>query len=138
MKKFEVGERVVHVKDSSLEKWNEYEDDTTRGVVKKIHESGKLLIKWDDAWRNKEHTEAMPDELISEVEANKILAKLEVEYEVWASPIRKKVEESAKLLAEAGKLAAKQKRDLAEMHDLVAPLLGAMDEMGWRTSSLSC
>lgn len=139
MKTFKVGDRVVHVKDSSLEEWNADDyDDTIRGVVKGIHKSGKLLIEWDLSWRNKEHAEAMPDELISEAEANKILSKLEAEYKAWADPIKEKVEQAAKLLREAGKMASKQKKELIEMHDLVYPLLGTMDGLGWSTSSLSC
>ena len=138
MKTFAVGDRVVSREYSDLDAYNEFEDDIIRGVVKKIHESGKLLIKWDCSWHNKEHAEAMPEDLISEEEANEILAKLEAEYKVWADPIQEKMEEAGKLLREAGKLAAKQKRDLSEMHELVAPLISAMDSIGWSTSSLSC
>ena len=132
MKTFAVGDRVVSREYSDLDAYNEYEEDALRGVVKKIHESGKLLIKWDDFWHNKEHAEAMPEDLISETEANEILAKLEAEYKVWADPIQEKMEEAGKLLREAGKLlreagklAAKQKRDLSEMHEFVAPLISA-------------
>jgi hypothetical protein len=78
------------------------------------------------------------DELITEVEADKILSKLEREYEVWAGPIRKKDGKAAKLLQEVGELADEQNRELIEMHDVVGPLIHAMDELGWRTSSLSC
>jgi hypothetical protein len=138
MKKFEVGQRVVWVSRSSLKEWNEYEDDTTRGAVKSIDEDGKLSVKWDDSWVTPNPGKHDASELISEVEANKILSKLEKEFEAWAGPIREKMEETAKCLKEAGKLAAKQKKDLAEMHELTSPLISAMDDIGWRTSSLSC
>jgi hypothetical protein len=138
MKTFEVGTRVVLVEASNLDTYNVDEDDTTRGVVKSIDEAGKLLVKWDDSWRKPNPEKVLADALITEAEADQILSKLEEEYEVWAAPIRAKIEESAKLLKEAGKLADKQNQDLAELHDLVGPLISAMRSVGWRTSSLSC
>lgn len=138
-KTFEVGARVVLVERSNLDTHNEYEDDdTTRGVVKSVDAEGKLTCKWDNSWITPNPSKHTASELMAEAEANKILEKLEAEYEVWAGPIRKKIEESAKLLAEAGELAAKKDRDLSEMHEIVGPLISAMDDIGWRTSSLSC
>lgn len=138
-KKFEVGDRVVWEKYSNLTEWNDDEyDDTTRGTVKKIHETGKLLVKWDDKWKTPNPSEVMPKELITEVEANEIRAKLEAEYKVWADPIKEKMEQVGKLLLEADTLATKQKKDLIEMHAIVSPLISAMSEVGWSTSSLSC
>ena len=135
---FKVNDRVVK-NDRALKNHCEYEgdDDTSRGVVKEI-KGDKYLVKWDPEWSYPNPSEVYAKDLVSEEEAEQILAKLEAEYEVWAGPIREKIEEAAKLLSEAGKLAEKQKRDLAEMHEIVSPLLGAMDDIGWRTSSLSC
>lgn len=133
---FSVGDRVVLVARSNLKEWNEYEDDTTRGVVTAISEDGKVSCKWDDSWVPPGNYNA--DELITEAKADKILATLEKEFEKWAGPIRKKIELAAKYLAEAGELANKQNKDLSQMHEIVGPLIGAMDDLGWRTSSLSC
>lgn len=138
MKIFEVGQRVVLVQDSNLETYNVEEDDTTRGVVKSITDPGKVIVKWDSSWRKPNLEEVATEELITEAEAETILSKLEAEYEVWAAPIRVKIEESAKLLREAGQLASNQNQDLAELRDLVSPLISAMRSVGWRTSSLSC
>lgn len=138
-KTFEVGARVVWVDRSNLDTHNEYEDDDcTRGVVKSIDKDGKLTCKWDGSWTTPNPSKHDASELMAEEEANKILSKLEKEYEAWAGPIRKKIEAAAKLLSEAGELAAEQERDLSEMHEVVGPLISAMDDIGWRTSSLSC
>lgn len=137
MKTFSVGDRVVWVKYSNLKTWDEYED-TTRGTVKTVDTEGRLSVKWDDKWHNEKPVKLSPDALISEEEANQIRSKLEAEYEVWAGPIREKMQQAGQLLAEAGELAAKQKKDLAEMHEIISPLLEAMDDLGWSTSSLSC
>ena len=136
MNKFKVGDRVMDPDRSNLEEWNEYEDDTTRGVVESIDPEGKVHVKWDDSWHKPSTHNA--DDLISEAEGDKILAKLEKDFEKWAGPIRKKIELAAKYLSEAGELANKQNKDLSEMHEIVGPLIGAMDDLGWRTSSLSC
>lgn len=138
-KTFKVGDRVLLLERSDLETYNEYEDDDTcRGEVLSVSEEGKLKCKWDQVWGQPNPSEHTAEELISEKEADKILSNLEKEYEAWAGPIRKKMEEAAKLLEQAGKMADKQGRELAEMHDIVSPLISAMDDLGWRTSSLSC
>lgn len=137
-KKFEVGSRVVLVESSNLETHNEYEDDTTRGTIQSIDIDGQFTIKWDDSWITPNPGKHKAEELITEVEADKILSKLEKEYEAWANPIRKKMEKAGQLLREAGELADKQNRNLSEMHEIVGPLIAAMDDVGWSTSSLFC
>ena len=136
--KFEVGQRVVLVSGSNLETHNEYEDDCTRGVVKSIDENGKVLVRWDGSYRKHNPGKHNADELITEVAADEILSKLEAEFEAWAGPIREKLEQAGALLKEADELADKHGRDLTEMWDLTSPLTSAMDEVGWRTSSLTC
>lgn len=139
MENFLVGQRVVLVSHSNLKTWNEYEDDdTTRGTIESVDKEGKFSVKWDSKWRTPNPSKYSAQELMSEVEANEILVRLEEEYEEWASPIRKRMEAAAEHLAEAEKLANAQDRHLTDMHTLVQPLLTAMSEIGWSTSSLSC
>ena len=134
--KFKQGDRVV-LDDDILQTYNEYGEEAVRGVVEETKES-KLLVKWDYSWRTPNPEEVAAEDVVSEAKADKILSKLEKDYEKWAAPIRKKMEAAAKLLKEANELATAQRRELAEMHDITGSLLGAMDEVGWRTSSLSC
>ena len=94
MSKFKVGDRVIDPDRSNLEEWNEYEDETTRGVVELVDSEGKVHVKWDDSWHKPSTHNA--DDLISEAEGDKILAKLEKDFEKWAAPIRKKIELAAK------------------------------------------
>lgn len=140
MTTFNVGDRVVWVERSNLETHNEYEDDdVTRGVIKAVEAKGKVRVKWDYVWDGSPNPSSIAtSKLMLESEANEILSKLEAEYEAYAGPIRKKIEKAAKLLEEANELAAAQDRDLTEWSDVVDPLIGAMDTIGWRTSSLSC
>ena len=140
MSKFEVGSRVVDKDHSDLEIYNEYEDGVTRGVVVALYkqEPDKIRVKWDDSWKKPNPEKIEVARLIAEEEADQILSKLEAEYESWAGPIREKLKAAGELLREADKMAQAKKRDLTEMHDLVEELTSAMDDIGWRTSSLSC
>lgn len=139
-KTFEVGQRVVWTEKSDLTTHDEYEDgnDLARGEVKSINKDGTFSVKLDGTWHKPNPVKLIASALITEVEAEEILSKLEAEFEVWAGPIRKKLKQAGKLLKEAGELADKQGRDLTEMWDITGPLISAMDEIGWRTSSLTC
>lgn len=136
--KFEVGQRVVVKSRSDLKTWNEYEEDVTRGLVKAITADGGVMVKMDATWHKPNPAKFDANDLMPETEADVILSKLEAEFEAWAGPIREKLEQAGALLKEAGKLAEKQGRDLSEMYDLTDPLTSAMDDIGWRTSSLTC
>lgn len=142
MSKFEVGSRVVDTTRSNLKTHDEYEDggDVTRGAVVSLIDaaSDKVKVKWDSQWIEPRTSTIAIKNLMSEKKANQILSKLEAEYESWAGPIREKLKAAGELLREAAQLAQAKKRDLTEMHDLVGELTEAMDDIGWRTSSLSC
>ena len=137
MKKFKVGQRVV-LRNSALEEYNDDGSYTQEGIVQEIHKSGKCLVKWDKGWEKGNTAGVEPDDLVSEEEAEKILDTLEKEYDAWANPIKNKMKQAAKLLQEADELAAKQDKNLTDMHNIVIPLLEAMENLGWSTSSLSC
>jgi len=138
MNMFNVDDRVVLPEASELEFWNPEEDDCTRGVVTQINDDGKITVKWDSSWRNPNPSNHDVEDLMLESEADDILSKLEEEYEAWADPIRKKMEQVGKLLREANELAYAQDQNLTEMHDIVQPLMSAMSSAGWSTSSLRC
>lgn len=139
MKKYKKDDRVVLFETSNLETHNEYEDDdTTRGVVLSVDNKGRVFVKWDGPYRTPNPSYHMPSELILEAKADQILSKLEDEYEVWAAPIRKKIEKAAKLLLEANEMAGEQGRELVEMENLNSALIDAMDKAGWQTSSFGC
>lgn len=135
--KFEVGQRVI--RKDSVKTFEEYEDDQAiRGVVSAHGESNETTVKWDSKWMSPNPETLSSTKLMTEEEGDKKLSTLEAEYNSWAEPIKDKMVAAGKLLAEAADLASKQKRELAEMHELTAPLIHAMDKIGWSTSSLSC
>lgn len=136
MNNFKVGDRVI--RKDSVQQFNEYENDSICGVVKSLGMNGAITVKWDSEYINPNPQTLDYDKLLTEAEGNEKWSALEAEYEVWAAPIRDKMKEAGALLKEAGLLAKKQKRDLTELHELTGPLLSAMDNIGWSTSSLSC
>lgn len=135
--KFEVGQRVI--RKDSVKTFEEYEDDQAiRGVIKSLDEGNQATVKWDSKWMSPNPQTLAVDRLMPEEEGDQKLSELEAEYNLWADPIKEKMVAAGKLLVEADELAAKQKRELWEMHNLTAPLIHAMDKIGWSTSSLSC
>lgn len=135
---FKIDDRVVLPKTSNLKTYNEYEDDCTRGKVVQITQEGKFVVKWDSSWHKPNPSSHLANELMLESEADEILSKLEAEYESYATPIREKMKQAAQLLKEAGEIANKGDRDLTTWLDVTSPLIRAMDNLGWRTSSLEC
>ena len=136
-KKFEAGQRVI--RQDSLKMYEEYEDDQAiRGTIKSLAESDQATVKWDSTWMSPNPQTLSTSKLVTEEEGDAKLSALEAEYNLWADPIKAKLVEAGKLLKEADEMATKQKRELHEMHNLTAPLIHAMDSIGWSTSSLSC
>lgn len=135
-KAFKVGDKVVLASD--IDDYD-YEGSTlVVGTVQQIKEE-KVLVKWaKSSWRNPNVQELHVDELLSKEAATLKYSELEAEYNAWTDPIKEKMEQAGKLLGEAGKLAKAKNRELAEMHDLVYPLIKEMDNLGWSTSSLNC
>lgn len=139
-KTFEVGQRVVWTERSDLTTHNEDEDggDVTRGVVKSISDDGIYSVKLDGGYHKPNPVKLSADKLITEVEADEILSKLEAEFEAWAGPIREKLKQAGEFLKEADKVANEHGRELHQMWDIIDPLTSAMEDIGWRTSSLTC
>lgn len=139
MSRFEVGVRVGTAAKRDLEQWNPDEDSSLYGEVIGV-KNDKVYIKWDGDWHkpNPEEMNANDSTLFLEADLKDKLSELEKEYSSYADQIFEKVQEAAKLLNEASGIADSHGRDLAKMHDLVSPMLGAMRNAGWRTSALWC
>ena len=137
MSKFEVGNRVGRSEELDEDEWNPNEDLSYRGEVIEVN-GNKVFVNWDDDWQKKNPEEIYESELMLESEMDEKLSELEKEYNAWVGPIAEKVKEAAKLLNEASNLADANGKELANMHDAVSPMLGAMRNAGWRTSALWC
>jgi hypothetical protein len=63
---------------------------------------------------------------------------LEKEWAETEKLVKVKMEKAAALIKGAIKIAKKHNLELNELYDGVKPLLDAMEEAGWQTSSLMC
>jgi hypothetical protein len=139
MKTFEINDKVVLL-DQSLEKYNLDEENSTRGiVVAQSPKEGKILVQWTTNYYKKGKIEEVDSiSLCSEVEAEEKLTKLEAEFNVWSDQAKEKVAAAAQLLREAGEITQSHGHALVEVYDLTGPLIRAMDDCGWNTSSFNC
>jgi hypothetical protein len=118
----------------------DYDEQTLTGVViDKPANRGKVWVRWDeDSCRDIDGDEEELDPKVLSLEANR--SELDKEFKVAAAAIKKKIEEAAKIVREANKMAQDAGvRNLEEMmYDAASPLVSAMDDSGWRSSSWGC
>jgi hypothetical protein len=141
MRKFAIGDRVSEVVTSRKNSWN-------RKVGKVLSEipndPDTYLVELDlDPYykaRGKAPTikRYEANDLMSEAEAKDALDALENDFNKLQDDLKLKLAEAVKIIEEANKIAEDNGESLAEMHEATDPLLNAMDNAGWRTSSLSC
>jgi hypothetical protein len=94
--------------------------------------SGMFLVEWKGGRIEK----LMAERLMGEVEAQQLSQSLEEEFDKVEEAVLKKMTKAAALIREANALAEKAGLELYELND--GGLLDAMENAGWRTSSMSC
>lgn len=136
MNKFKVGDRVVQ----DFNKYHPDDGDFYRGEVVGINDlNDHLFVKWDDKWGFKDKAEEVnPSRILLECEGEVKLNKLESEYSNLHKAILEKINIAAELINDAGEIAVSGGRDLIDMYDAVRPLMLALDNNGWSTSSMRC
>lgn len=138
MSKFQVGDRVVRSSSHALS-WHDPDGFAPEeGIIEAVLSTGKIVVRWDDEKASTNPGQFLQSHLMSKVEADVILSQLELEYQNFALPIIDKLKAAGALILEAKKLADENGKDLLESHELTEYLFVAMDEVGWRTSSLGC
>lgn len=115
---------------------DEYDDYTLTGVVLDgPAKPGHVVVLWDDNDQDYELEEVDIKLLTLASERGNI----EVEFKSYQKQIKEKMREAAKLVHEAGDLAKQaHARSLESMYDACRPLVSAMDDNGWRSSSWGC
>lgn len=117
---------------------DEYDDYTLKGSVldEKSSQRGFVVIRWDD-----NNSFGLGDEEVDPsilvLESDK--QQLDAEFEIAQKAIKKKMEQAAALVEEAGQLATDaHARSLQHLYSVCRPLVNAMDNNGWRSSSWGC
>ena len=109
-------------------------DETLEGVVlDKPAAKGKVFVQWEDV-DDPDEVDMKILSLLSEK------SELEKEFKEAQKAIKEKIKEAAAIVKEANKMAQKAgARNLAEMqYGAAGPLVDAMDNSGWRSSSWGC
>lgn len=112
-----------------------------------------VIVEWPADWGANTLQKVTLRSLITDAEANKVEAELQVEadklkakqdklnaeFEATSKEIAKKLKAAAKSITEAGNLADKAGKDLTtDFYDATRELERAMDGAGWSTSSWHC
>lgn len=111
---------------------------TLVGVIRtKKASPGHVWVKWIEG----DYREQLDEE--TEVDLNLLILEsersaIEQEFKNVSKEIKAKMKEAADLVNEAGKLAKKAHAELQSMYDACRPLINAMDNNGWRSSSWGC
>ena len=106
------------------------------GVIRSQEASpGKVFVSWIEGERTGEEEEV--DTKVLALASDQ--AALDAEFKVVEKQIKEKLTEAGKLVKEAHKMAQKAgAHSLESMYDAVRPLVHAMDDSGWRSSSWGC
>jgi hypothetical protein len=122
---------------------DEYDDYTLVGVVRsKEAAPGKVYVKWiegelaDDAEGEDSEGEEVDIKVLGLLSER---TEMEKEFKAVQKQVKEKMKAAAALIKEAGKMADKAGLpSLANMYDVSSPLVDAMDNNGWRSSSWGC
>lgn len=131
MKKFNIGDRVGIVKDVNKD------HDIIYGTVEDLTSKGFVLVKWDSDWYARNHsTPLSPEDLDTEENLEKLAESLEIEFNETAKKIKELIAKSADLINQATALAGDH--NLSDFYEEAKPLMKALDDAGWSSSSLNC
>jgi hypothetical protein len=133
MKEFKIGDRVGLVSDVVRSK----DPHPYCGTVDDLTSKGFVVIKWDNEWHSRKYSSPLHADLLDhEEELKKLSSSLEEEFKKVSGEVGKLIKQSAELIDQAAKLAGDKK--LSYYKDAVEPLLNAMEDAGWSSSSLYC
>ena len=117
---------------------DEYGDYTLTGTIldRKSTQRGFVVVKWDESdFDREEEEEVDPNLLVLESDRD----ALNAEFKTAQKAIEEKMKEAAALVEEAGRMANDaHARSLQSLYKACRPLVSAMDNNGWRSSSWGC
>lgn len=141
LNKFKLGTKVFFGKDHDYDddeffkldsSFNDDYHSVAEAIITREVENNLVLISTNFSDKD---FEIETDLLLSEEEYKEFL-NLKSAFE---KDLSDKLNKAAELISEAQALTMNYKQcNLSEMYDLVFPLLKAMDNIGWNTSSLGC
>lgn len=100
-----------------------------------------VVVEWDKGGVQKVTIRSIILETEAEAEEAKLTKekeKLEEEFDSAANQIQEKLAKAAKLISESASLAEGAGTDLQSLYEETRPLMRALDDAGWSTSSMRC
>lgn len=100
-----------------------------------------VIVEWDNGAVQKVTIRSLILESQVEAEEAKMMKeneKLEEEFADLTTQIQEKLAQAAKLISESTSLAEEAGTDLQSLYDETRPLMRALDDAGWSTSSMRC
>jgi hypothetical protein len=126
--------------DESIVKYfhNDWNETTLVGtVMDKPAKAGKVWVEWEESDHRGEGEEEEVKMDILTLFSD--LPEIEKEYKEAAKTIKESMKAAAVLINRANKLAlAAHAKSLEDMYGATQPLVDAMDNAGWRSSSWGC
>ncbi len=137
MSKFKIGDKVAPIYGGSVKLGSKYQFDTISGILPND--------KYNVSSKHSTYQRAGRDLMLEEDVILK-QAELEVAFDNVRVQLEAKVAEASKALRELGNLAEAAGFSLGNdeggvaggMYKLVAPIMNAIDECGWSSSSMGC
>lgn len=117
-----------------------------KGVVKSEPEAHKThghvaIVEWDSGSLQKVTLRSLLTEAEGVAQDARIKEETERLQRAWEATelqVTQRLAQAAKLIDEATDLAQAAGKDVNDMYEATRPLMRALDNAGWRTSSLSC
>lgn len=112
----------------------DYDSSRLQGTILKV-KSAKALVKFEkNDWGFKQELVDLKFLVLQ-----KDLPNIEVQYKQISELVKVKLQEAASIINEAGELAKQAKAgELSDMTLAIGPLIEAMDNNGWNSSSWDC
>lgn len=137
MSKFTVGARVGYVEGKM--RYSEYDEDNAYyGVITDILNDGRLMVKWDDEYMNRNSAPMKPNVFELEGDLKAKYSALEEAFNKVQGELKQKMKEAGDIITSASKLADEAGFELTEMYEVTRVLERAMEGAGWQTSSWHC
>jgi hypothetical protein len=108
------------------------------GEITDVLSDGRVMVKWDDAWKNKNNSPINPQKLCDEEDAKFKRSELEEAFSKVEALVKAELKKAGDIIRNASQIADEAGLDLQDMEDATSALEGAMESAGWNTSSWSC
>ena len=137
MNKFNIGDKVV--KRNSIEDG----DNPLVGEVIMTRPNDKYIVQWDE---DVEYVQKLPAEaLLTELEAKVFIAiqraeqaKLDAEFEAVRAEVHDKLKLATTAVKDAIAFCQQSNKDFHDLGQEIKPLFKALNEGGWRSSTIEC